>query len=118
MINWLLGLLPSWVRYAAYAVGLICYLVALIKPGSALSNVCSAIATLTGISALFSSAKSSAEAGKKLQATLAASLPMQMGETIKPVQQEVSVGNGVSDQKTDGHSQEAADNYTSGIFNP
>jgi hypothetical protein len=123
VINWLLGFLPAPVRYGIMAAGVVCYLVALIKPGTALAGWCMMIAGLTGATSLFSAAKESIEKGKKLQltsASLSASLPVQF-DSLPELEESIhdpAVASGVSNQSTAGHTQRAADEYQDSIFKP
>lgn len=104
MIAWLLGFLPAPIKYGLMAAGVVCYLVALISPESALASWCMVVATLTGATSLFSVAKQTISKSKQLGQTSSA---LKVEEP--PVVQDTSQG-------VDGHSQEAADAYQEGIF--
>jgi hypothetical protein len=110
MIAWLLGLLPAPIKYGLMAAGVVCYLVALIKPESALASWCMVVATLTGATSLFSAAKQTISRAQQLgQSSSAVKLE-------EPQKVEVTTGTGT--QKVDGHSQESADEAYKDIFNP
>lgn len=105
MLNWLLGFLPAPIRYGLMAVGVVCYLVALIQPGSTLAGFCMFIAGVTGATTLFSAAKESIKAAEKLK------------EAVKAEPEKPAIPPDYP-QYNEGHSQESADQYQGGIFNP
>ncbi len=114
MINWLLGFLPAPLKYAINGIGIIAYLIALIKPGSAVSGICMAIATITGAASLISAAKESMKDAKLLTQSARSE---QGTKLVHEGSSEASVG-GTGSMKVDGHSVEAAEDYKGNIFQP
>jgi hypothetical protein len=104
VITWLLSFLPAPVRGILLLTGVVAYVVSIFATGP-LQSIMQLIAGITGASGIFATAKSAQVTGTT-QAALseeAATAP-----TSSPA----------TDQKVDGHSQEAADDYQRNIFNP
>jgi len=103
-MNWLLGFLPAPIRGILLLVGVVAYIASLFTSGS-IQSILQLVAGITGASGVFATAKVAQTTHALREAAVADSSPAT--EPSSP-----------TDQKVDGHSQEAADKYKDDIFKP